>query len=61
MREFSQVAGRMTSMFGKTQRPETVSIGWWAGPSSPTPIESWVRMYETGSSARDAMRMAARM
>ena len=37
-------AGRMTSICGMTRTLLTVSTGSWVGPSSPTPIESWVKM-----------------
>ena len=40
----SASAGRMTSRFGMTRRPLTVSTGWWVGPSSPTPTLSCVKM-----------------
>mmetsp|Transcript_41834 Transcript_41834/g.97989 ORF Transcript_41834/g.97989 Transcript_41834/m.97989 type:complete len:208 (-) Transcript_41834:1535-2158(-) len=36
--------GRITSRLGMRRRDETVSTGWWVGPSSPTPIESCVQM-----------------
>jgi len=36
--------GRITSRLGMRRIDETVSTGWWVGPSSPTPIESWVQM-----------------
>jgi hypothetical protein len=35
-------AGRTTSMLGVARSVASCSIGWWVGPSSPTPIESWV-------------------
>mmetsp|Transcript_130491 Transcript_130491/g.194283 ORF Transcript_130491/g.194283 Transcript_130491/m.194283 type:complete len:216 (+) Transcript_130491:134-781(+) len=54
-------AGRMTSMLGNVRSDDTVSTGWWVGPSSPTPMESCVRMYVTGSSASAATRRVARM
>lgn len=40
----SASAGRITSMLGMTRSAETASTGWCVGPSSPTPIESCVRM-----------------
>ena len=41
-------AGRITSRPGITLSPLTVSTGWCVGPSSPTPTESWVKMYMVG-------------
>ena len=42
-----------------TARNETsCSTGWWVGPSSPTPMESWVKMCRTGISMRAESRMA---
>ena len=35
--------GRTTSRPGMVRRAERCSIGWWVGPSSPSPIESWVQ------------------
>src|SRR5271165_6032085 len=35
-------AGRTTSMPGMARRDASCSIGWWVGPSSPRPTESWV-------------------
>ena len=35
-------AGRTTSRFGVARSVTSCSIGWWVGPSSPTPIESCV-------------------
>ena len=29
-------------MLGVARRSSIVSTGWWVGPSSPSPIESWV-------------------
>ena len=37
-------AGRITSSPGISRRDATCSTGWWVGPSSPSPIESWVQM-----------------
>ena len=36
-------AGRTTYMFGMARRCASCSIGWCVGPSSPRPIESWVK------------------
>ena len=30
-------------MFGIARSAASCSIGWWVGPSSPSPIESWVK------------------
>ena len=37
-------AGRITVRFGIARSAARCSIGWWVGPSSPRPIESWVQM-----------------
>ena len=37
------------------------STGWWVGPSSPSPIESCVHTYVTGSPMSAASRTAGRM
>ena len=34
--------GRHTSMLGIRRSVAVCSTGWWVGPSSPRPIESWV-------------------
>ena len=34
--------GRQTGRLGISRRLDTCSTGWWVGPSSPRPIESWV-------------------
>ena len=36
--------GRITVRLGTALRLGSCSIGWWVGPSSPRPIESWVKM-----------------
>ena len=36
-------AGLKTFKFGIDLRLVNCSIGWWVGPSSPKPIESWVK------------------
>ena len=42
-------------------RSDTIcSTGWWVGPSSPTPIESWVNTWMTGSSISADSRIAPR-
>ena len=35
-------AGRNSSSCGIARRPCKCSIGWWVGPSSPSPTKSWV-------------------
>ena len=35
-------AGRKTLRLGMARMLARCSIGWWVGPSSPTPMESWV-------------------
>ena len=35
-------------------------MGWWVGPSSPSPLESSVTIYPTRSSISDASRLGAR-
>ena len=37
-------AGRMSMMPGMARSDASCSTGWWVGPSSPTPMESWVKM-----------------
>ena len=34
--------GRKTTTLGMARSIASCSIGWWVGPSSPTPMESWV-------------------
>ncbi len=53
-------AGRNTSRPGTARNETSCSTGWWVGPSSPTPIESWVSMCRTGISMRAESRMAPR-
>ena len=36
-------AGRNTSRLGMARRAARCSTGWWVGPSSPRPMESWVQ------------------
>jgi hypothetical protein len=36
-------AGRMTDRPGMARSDASCSTGWWVGPSSPTPTESWVQ------------------
>ena len=46
--------------WGMARREARCSIGWWVGPSSPRPTESWVRTKMTFSVLRAARRMAGR-
>ena len=53
-------AGRITSRCGIARNAISCSIGWWVGPSSPSPIESWVKRWTTGSSISAERRIPAR-
>ena len=53
--------GRITVSWGIARSDATCSTGSWVGPSSPTPIESWVQTYTTRSFCRAASRTAPRM
>ena len=53
--------GRSTIRFGMARNDASCSIGWCVGPSSPTPIESCVKMKIDGHSMSAANRMLARM
>ncbi len=53
--------GRSVIRPGMALSAVSCSIGWWVGPSSPTPMESWVKMKVTGSSISDASRVGGRM
>ena len=52
--------GRQTSMLGIMRRVAVCSTGWWVGPSSPRPMESWVNTWITRCFISAAMRMALR-
>ena len=52
-------AGRITSRCGIARSEASCSIGWWVGPSSPSPIESWVKRWMTGSSISAESRIRA--
>jgi len=43
------------------RRLMTCSIGWWVGPSSPTPMESCVHTKVVGTCDRAARRGVVRM
>ena len=51
-------AGRITSSPGIARSPASCSTGWWVGPSSPSPIESCVKRWITGSSISAESRIA---
>ncbi len=53
-------AGRMSTRPGTARSEAICSTGWWVGPSSPTPMESWVKMWTTGSSISADKRIAPR-
>ena len=53
-------AGRITSRPGIARSEASCSTGWWVGPSSPRPIESWVKRWITGSSISAESRIAGR-
>ena len=48
-------------MFGMARSEASCSIGWCVGPSSPSPIESCVKMKIDGISISAASRMLGRM
>ena len=52
--------GRITFRPGIARSEASCSTGWWVGPSSPSPIESWVKMWITGSSISAESRIAGR-
>jgi hypothetical protein len=52
--------GRMSTSPGVARKPASCSIGWWVGPSSPTPIESCVKMWIAGSSMIADRRIGVR-
>ncbi len=54
-------AGRITSSPGIARSEARCSIGWWVGPSSPTPTESWVQTKTLGIFWIAASRTAPRM
>ena len=53
-------AGRKTHVLGVAREMARCSTGWWVGPSSPSPIESWVITNTVGIFISAAMRMAGR-
>jgi hypothetical protein len=52
--------GRMVISPGMARSDARCSIGWCVGPSSPTPIESCVKMWIVGISMIEASRSGAR-
>ena len=50
--------GRNTYMPGMLRSAASCSTGWCVGPSSPTPMESWDRIYVTGNFIIALMRIA---
>ena len=54
-------AGRKTSRPGMTRSAATCSTGWWVGPSSPTPTESWLQTKMLRARLRAARRTAPLM
>jgi hypothetical protein len=53
-------AGRMVIRPGMARSEGSCSTGWWVGPSSPTPMESWVNTWMVGISMIALSRMAGR-
>ena len=54
-------AGRTTHMPGMARSEASCSTGWWVGPSSPRPMESWVNTNTTGRWLSAASRSVGRM
>ena len=52
--------GRITFSPGIARKEASCSTGWWVGPSSPRPIESWLNQWITGSSMSAERRIAGR-
>ncbi len=52
--------GRQTWRLGIRRRLPACSIDWWVGPSSPRPMESWVKTCTTRCFISAAMRRALR-
>ena len=53
-------AGRRVIKPGMARRESSCSTGWCVGSSSPTPIESCVKMWSTGISISALRRIAVR-
>ena len=54
-------AGRMTCSPGIARSVARCSTGWWVGPSSPTPTESWLNTKIAFARESDARRTGSRM
>ena len=54
-------AGRITCRPGIARSVARCSTGWWVGPSSPTPTESWLKTNTTLAREIDARRTGGRM
>ena len=54
-------AGRMTRRPGMARSEARCSIGWWVGPSSPSPTESCDHTKAVRACSRAARRTDARM
>jgi hypothetical protein len=52
-------AGRSVIRPGMARKDARCSTGWRVGPSSPTPMESWVKVWITGISISALKRIAA--
>ena len=52
--------GRITFRPGIARSEARCSTGWCVGPSSPSPIESWLNQWITGSSISAESRIAGR-
>jgi hypothetical protein len=52
--------GRQTSICGMRRRLATCSTDWCVGPSSPSPMESWVKTKMLRAFINAAMRSALR-
>lgn len=53
--------GLKTTRPGMERIEPSCSTGWWVGPSSPTPIESCVKIEIVGISMKAAKRIGGRM
>ena len=56
----SQLIEAMTKVLGVPRQIARCSTGWWVGPSSPTPMLSWVITNTVGIFISAARRMAGR-
>ena len=53
--------GRHTSRFGISRRAAACSTDWWVGPSSPSPMLSWVSTWMTRRFMSAPIRIALRL